>query len=496
MGLQIRSDTPNPAGIGQTLQNTNLDPREKLLVTGMEFSRRLMDAKDQEELYFLLTNDIQALMKFDRSILITHLGGVSRLASAINQPSIEKKSEFYQKINALGPEIRTFHKPLLWSSKTDLRQMDDAALTDQIKEALVAYTEFTNCAGLFILPLMVGSEAVAHLFFEYFDDALPEQDRLLTLLRLSPFFSSAIAKQWLIKENPGSMPLTAVHSLRDKPFVRAVINNVRLGAIIAVCLIALLFVIPFPFTVGGEADIVARDRHLAFCKMEGLVDRILVTEGSSVEKGQVIATLDPTEINYKIQISKKQIEQLTAEIELLQRSAVEDPQKLAESHVLELKRQSATEELSFLNWQKQFLDINAPASGLITTKFIETLIGKKFRAGESFAEIAVPEELMAEILVPEDRIASVRLDQTGNLFLNSDPMTGYPFQVKELAPRAEATQRFGNVYRVRGNFTQPPPAAKVGMKGIGKIDAHTTSLWSIITQRLASKWNHFMLHFS
>lgn len=496
MALQIRSDTPNPSGIGQTLQNVNFDPREKLLVIGMEFSRRLMESKDQDELHFLLTNDIRALIKFDRSILISHLGGVSRLASAINQPSIEKKSEFYQKISALGPTLRSFHKPLLWSNKTDLKQMDDAALTDEIKQALSAYVDFSACAGLFMLPLMVGSEAVAHLVFEYFDEALPEQDRLLTLLRLAPFFSSALAKQWLIKENPGSLPLTAVHSLRDKPFMRFIRNNIRLGAIVATCLIVVLFIIPFPFTVGGEADIVTRDRRLAFCKMEGLVDRILVTEGSSVENGQVIATLDPTEINYKIQIANKQIEQMTAEIELLQRSAVEDPQKLAESHVLELKRHSAMEELSFLTWQKQFLDIKAPATGIITTKFVETLIGKKFRAGESLAEIAVPEELMAEILVPEDRIASVRIDQTGNLFLNSDPMTGYPFQVKELAPRAEATQRFGNVYRVRANFIETPPAAKVGMKGIGKIDARTASLWSIITQRLASKWNHFMLNFS
>lgn len=60
-------------------------------------------------------------------------------------------------------------------------------------------------------------------------------------------------------------------------------------------------------------------------------------------------------------------------------------------------------ELQYLQWQRQFLDIKTPVSGGITTKHVEIFIGKNFKTGEPFSEIAVPKESWAEICVPKKK---------------------------------------------------------------------------------------------
>jgi hypothetical protein len=471
------------------------DTRERLLVMTLELSKRALAAKDANELFYLLTNDIRIMIPFDRSLLIGHFDGKSQLLAVGNQPLVETKSEYYEQAKVLAGHLKTVNRPMLLSNRTDVRDLADESLSKETKEALAQYIELCGTAGFFCIPLVVGEEAIAHLILEFLDDRPPDQTSVIATLQLAPFMAGALAQKWLTWTNPQSLPLTGVRSWRDRPAVKAVWPYARIGVLLAILVGLVLFVVPFPYTVGGEAEIMPRDRFVAFSKIDGLVDRILVREGQAVELGQPLAVLDPTELDYKIKMAERQIELMGSEMALLMRSGAQDPSKIAESRLSELKLAAAAEELRFLTWQRQFLTITAPAAGIITSKGVETLAGKKFRAGESFAEIAVPGDLVTEIFVPEDRIAYVKRAQEATVYLNGDPLQGFATEVTEVAPRSEALPRLGNVFRVRTAFRDTIPELKVGMKGVGKIDAGTASLWSIATQRLVSKWNQLKLHF-
>jgi multidrug resistance efflux pump len=471
------------------------ESRERLLVLSLELARRAVEARSLDELNFLLTNDIRVLLEFDRSFLITHMGGTSRMAAAGNQPIVEKKSRFHQELNLLASNLSGLKKPLFLSNRNDIGDISDENLTPALKESLISYVEFSACTAIFCVPLNYDQEILGHLIFEFLGSKLPDQSRILTTLSLAPFLASALAHRWVIHQYPATAKITQVPSWRNKPIVRNILPHLNILAMAAVILIFFLFLLPFPYTVGGEAEIVPQDRHMAFCKVDGLIDQVKTAEGSLVKQGQAIATLDPTEIDYKIRAAQRQVELLTLEMLILKKSAGQDVAKLAESRLVELKRKSAQEELQFLKWQRQFLEIKAPASGIIVTKHVETFVGKKFKAGEAFAEIAVPTELLAEIHVPEDRVAFVNVGQEADLYLSSDPFKGYPLTVKEIAPKAEAVPRLGNIYRVRALFSGSAPEVKMGMKAVGKINTGATSLWSMITQRLRTRWNQFTLYF-
>jgi multidrug resistance efflux pump len=486
---QVPAQTTGP-------QQVSMEARERVVVLSLELSGRTLGARSLEELYFLLTNDLRTLIEFDRSFLITHVGGESRLVAAGNQPSPEKKSKFTQELDNLAVRLKALDKALLLTKIADLEGLSDDVLAPEIKEALASYMRFAKCTGLLCVPMVSGGETLGHLLLEYLDGKIPDQIKIMAVAKLAPVFASALAQRWILNRNPELVPLTEVTSWTGKPIVKFFSRHKLVLAVAIPALIAALFIIPFSYPVGGEAEIVPRDRHVAFSQIDGLIEHIYVVEGTSVKEGQVLATLDPTELDFKIKTAQRQLELLTAEMNLLKKSSGQDVSKLAESRLVELKAKSVLAELQYLQWQRKFLDIKAPAAGVITTKHVETFIGKKFKAGEPFCEIAVPKELWAEIYVPEDKVSRVKPGQNGDLHLNNDPRTAHNIEVKEVAPRAEAVARLGNIYRVRALFSgDAPPPLKAGMKGVGTIYTEKTSLYSFIEQRLVARWNQFTLHF-
>ena len=105
-----------------------------------------------------------------------------------------------------------------------------------------------------------------------------------------------------------------------------------------------------------------------------------------------------------------------------------------------------------MKWKSQFLEIKAPVSGIVITKDVDSFVGKKFKAGEPFCQIAVPGDLWITVYAPEDKISLVRKGQPLDAYLNSEPSKGYPLKVAEIVPAAEVLPRMGNVFSVRAPF--------------------------------------------
>lgn len=86
------------------------DLKQRALALGLEFSRRAIEADSLDELFFMLTNDIRALVEFDRALLVTHLGGKSQFVAAANQPILSTKSTVYKAVSDLAKHIKKVRK--------------------------------------------------------------------------------------------------------------------------------------------------------------------------------------------------------------------------------------------------------------------------------------------------------------------------------------------------------------------------------------------------
>ncbi|MBI5572476.1 MAG: efflux RND transporter periplasmic adaptor subunit [Desulfomonile tiedjei] len=498
MALELRSGQSEAVSIGATGPRPapTPDDRERLIVLSLELSRRAVEAKTLEELYFLVTNDIRSLIEFDRCFLVTHMQGESSFVAAGNQAVLETTPKIHEEVTTLASHLKGLEKPLYVSNPADLAKVSDASLTEAMKDGVAAFMGYSGSTGFFCVPLNHNNETLGHLLLEYLDGKTPTSPTLMALIKLAPFLAAALAEKWMVHENPNLASLTRVPGWHQRRVLGTRPRTLGIVAGVLVLIAGLLFLLPFAYPVGGEAEIVPKDRHLAFCRMEGLVDKIHVTEGMHVQRGQVIATLDATELDHRINTAQRQAEMLNNEMVLLRKSSSQDLTKLAESQLVELKRKSVLAELEYLEWQKQFLNVVAPASGVVVTKQIETMVGKKFKPGESFCEIAVPGDLCVDMWVSEENVAQIQTGQNGSLYLNSEPGQACPIVVQEVAPRAEVLQRLGNVYRVRATIEgDGVPGLKVGMKGIGRIYTKDTNIYSAIGHRLKPRWNQFSLNF-
>lgn len=469
------------------------DRKQKALALGMEFSKRAIEAESLDELFFMLTNDIRILTEFDRALLITHIGGESNFVAATNQPILQKKFEFYDAVSDLAGHLRSVDRGVWLSGEADAAKLSDEELPATVREQLEAYIQLSGCSFLLCVPLKHNKALLGHLLLEFHGQTVPNQIEILTLLSVAPFFASALGEKWLMHERPGIWSLVVPEERTGRFSKRSLVIYVLI--LLAVAVVAGILWTKITYTVGGECEVVPREKIMAFVKIEGLVKTILVREGTEVVEGQTVAVLDSTELDHEIRTMERKLDILTKEMVLLRRESGIDPSKLAERTVVRLKRSSVAEELKFLQWKRQFLEIKAPASGIVVTKEIDSFVGKRFKAGEPFCEIAEPGQLWINIYVPEDKISLVTKGQTASVYLNSDPDKGYSVEIAETAYIAEALPRLGNIFIVRAPFSDAPTSVKVGMKGIGKIKTQQTYISRILYDRVLTRWNQLSIYF-
>lgn len=470
------------------------DLKEKALALGFEIARRASLQNTFSDLCLFLVNDLRVFIEFDRCFIVVHMGGFSRVVAMNHQPSMEKKSELYSRLNVLAVGIKSLGKGLLLQCDGAECDFGPHGIEDEIKTAVQAYTEFSRCSYFLCLPLTSHDQPVAHIICEFFGDKAPHRLPVVAFIEAAPLLASTLSERWLLEQKPG---LSRLLSANEPESNRFRLSGRRLWSGIAIAfvlVIGLLFLFPIDHTVGGETSIVPWERNFAFCKIEGLIDKVFVKEGNRVERGEPLAVLDPKDIQFKIAKTEREIEIMAKQIDRLTREADKTPAKLGERRIAELERQKKIEELRFLRWQSQFLTIKAPTAGVIMTKDVDSLAGKKMNSGEPFAEIAAPGELSAEVLVPDNKAALVKKGQDMDVYLNNNPMMSYRLQVAEVAPSAEIIPRLGNVCRVKARFPQAPESAMVGMTGIGKIHTEKTNLWSVISEAIVLRWNQLSLY--
>ncbi len=492
-GSPAHTDQQASESPGQQQDIAQLVARAQALALAVQFATRAREARTLDDLYLLLTNDVRTLIEFDRAFLMVHLGNAPGCVAASGQATLETKSKFHQALADLAKGIARLDR-LLVLARQDIQKLSDTGLEEDIVSSVESYVAFSDCDLFLCVPLMHNESPVGHLVFEFLGNSAPDSSKMVALRNMGPFLAGALVERWILDRNPG-LARTILPGDRRPKWLRRLPIYGPIALVVLVGFWYLFFMVPFEYTVGGEAVVAPGKRHVAFCKMEGLIDKVLISEGSMVKKDQVLATLDRRELEFRIFTAKRELDVLRNEVALLNDSSGSDPTKLAQMGLTEIKARNKAEEVRFLESRREYLEIKAPLAGVILTKDVETLAGKKLAAGEAFCEIAVPSEFRVDTHVPEDRILYVKPGQKAAIYFNSDPARGYELKVKAIAPKSEALPRIGNVYRVEAPFPVAPAGTVVGMKGIGKISVADMSIWKILMQRLLTRWNQLTLYF-
>jgi HlyD family secretion protein len=181
--------------------------------------------------------------------------------------------------------------------------------------------------------------------------------------------------------------------------------------------------------------------HLVGARVTGRIQSLTVNEGDTVQKGQLLGTLDRFD------------------------QARRDYERVLQIQKLGGASEQTMEQAALVLEDQQLI---SPVNGIVLTKIKE--VGEVVAAGSPILDIGDRAELWIRIYVPEGVINRIRLGQRANIRVDGLAQA-FPGRVIYVAPRAEFTprniqtpeERVTQTFAVKVSIDQPPAFLRPGV---------------------------------
>lgn len=120
----------------------------------------------------------------------------------------------------------------------------------------------------------------------------------------------------------------------------------------------------------ASGQVTTEDETLLAFKTSGVVDKVFVKEGDHVRKGQLLASLDLTEINALVAQAGHNVEKMQRDFHRVSNLYKDSVATLEQLQNVETALSVAKEQLQAATFNRSFSTIHAPASGYVLQKFV------------------------------------------------------------------------------------------------------------------------------
>jgi len=169
-----------------------------------------------------------------------------------------------------------------------------------------------------------------------------------------------------------------------------------------------------PIEAFAEADVIA--------KVDGEVRELHVEEGDTVEKNQILATLDGDRLRLELSESQARLRKLQRDYE--RNLELQEKGLISEGDFEKIQYDLEALEASFnlASLELDYTQIRAPISGVVSERYLK--LGNTVRTGESVFRVTSLEPLVAYMHVPEREFRQIAAGQP--VHIDVDAVTGTP----------------------------------------------------------------------
>lgn len=207
----------------------------------------------------------------------------------------------------------------------------------------------------------------------------------------------------------------------------------------------------------GTAPVEADGEAVVVAKVGGELRQLLVEEGATVRKGQVLARLDGERLRLEAAQARAQLSKLERDykrnVELQQRGLV--AVSAFENLRYEVDAARAAYELTAL--QLSYTEIRAPIDGVVAERFVKT--GNTLNPNDKLFRIADLSPLVAHVHVPESELWKLRTGQVASAQVDA---AGGNFQsvIRRISPVVDSNT---GTFKVTLELRDPGRRLKPGM---------------------------------
>ncbi len=422
-----------------------------------QLARRARHAATAEELAFLAVNETHGLIPYRQAALWRRdAAGAGRVMALSGVPMIERNAPFpmwLERVMAALDRRRKDTSPLP-ASASDV----PADLAEDWSEWLPAHA--------LLVPLTAGGEAHGALLLAR-DLPWQEGDR-----RLVAEIADAYGHAW-----------AALDGRRRLAPWRALLHRDRRWAVAIAVLVFAAMWIPVRQSVLAPAEIVPLEPTVVRAPLDGVVERIVVEPNQEVAPGQLLLTLDPTQIRNRLDVARKARDVADAEYRQAAQQAAFDEKSRQQLAILRGRAEQRQADVTYYESLLARIEVKAERAGLAVFDDPNGWTGRPVRIGERILTIADPAKAEIEVRLPVADAINLEPGAEVALFLNIAPERRIDAALRYASYEASIGPDGALSYRLKATLAGSAPPPRIGLKGTAEIYGQKVTLFYYLMRR-------------
>jgi biotin carboxyl carrier protein len=259
-------------------------------------------------------------------------------------------------------------------------------------------------------------------------------------------FSDAEIKMigWLIASYQYTWSTIVKHK---NPLIPKLVKN---KYFIAAVVVIILF--PIRLSVLGTATVVPKDPVLINAPMEGVIRSFAVVPGQQVAQGELLFTLDKTDLESNAEVSRKELMLTQAKLRTAMNQGMGNDQINAEIPILKAQQDIDSARIQYTNTLLEKAKVNSPITGIVVFESKEDWVGQPVRAGERILLVADPKKVELKIMLPIANIIELAVGGEGEFFAFGK-FQSESVKIKTLGYNAKLAPNKVLSYELRADFS-------------------------------------------
>ncbi len=400
--------------------------------------------------------------------------------------------------NGLSIRLETLSRVANFDPRTQLVRRIEAAMEEAVDQATIlvhpaqssqppfitrAHSELSEQQGhgsICTIPLPGRSATIGAITLERGDQKPFDKDTLALCESLAKLIGPALDMKRREERPIWSKAGEAFVGLAAKLFGPSRFKPMLTLLSITLVLVTLSLV-DGAYRITAPASIEGGFRQLLVAPQDGYVRQAEVRAGDLVHEGQLIATLDDSDL--KLELLKWQSQRNKVEKEYQDALAKRDRTSLSVSRA-QLEQMDA--EIRLVEEMIERTEMLAPFDGVVLSGDLSQSLGSPVETGQVLFEVAPLDSYRVLLEVDEHDVADLRQGKSGQLIIAALPNKVFNISLGKVTPVAISGEG-RNYFKVEASMDMPSNILRPGMQGVAKVDIGQRKLLWIWTHAVIDR---------
>lgn len=433
----------------------------------LALANQCLDQTQFRSTAYALVNQLAGRYDAERVSLALRLKGQMQVQVVSNSSRVKQQSNLIQGIGAVMEEA------------ADQDCVINFPDTDAVAHAHGRLARQTAMGSIATFPLTHAGEIVGAVCLERNSRQPLSQMQRVEIEQLLELITPTL---WLRRRDERSLLAKARESGRESLARVFGPAHIKVKLLTALCAMLLVFfsVAQGTWRVGADAVIEGKVQRTVAAPVDGYIATVEVRPGDEVSAGQVIGSLDDSDLVLERLKWSTLRQQMVSE----SREAMAQRNR-AQVNIINAKIKQADAELKLIEEKLARTQLRAPFDGVVIEGDLSQSLGTPVNRGDTLFKIAPLNAYRIVLQVDEHDIGPVEQGQFGRLVLTSMPTHPVMMRIDKITPVSTAADG-RNFFRVEASLLERDVKLQPGMEGIGKIAVGDANLFWIWTRELTN----------